>query len=524
MDKKLFFALIMTAATVLLFNYYFTYRNRDTDRRQSFSAEVQSGQSYRIPSREDILKPLNREIDFIDKKIKQEEILEKVETDLCKFVFSNFGGVLATIDYKKRLGKENAPLRTVYYKDFFKREESCFLLALEEKTPYFYRLVSSKDLDGRAEVVYQTEVDNWLINKIYTVYKNTYRLDLSLEFLPKSNKVSALQARLFFPSPFVGEIPNNTNNGITFGTRKNAIQKIDSKEEMENAWAAPEIFGGEDRYFSHVLIGDKDHFTQRAYYKRLGINELFSILESPEMNQKTTWHLSFYFGPKDLEDVTVVDERLEGLLSFGWLSWLCKVLLKLLIMIYGYVHNYGFAIIILTILIKIPFLPLTIKSSSLMEEYQKYQPQIARIRGKYKQDVQRQHAEILRFHKEHNISPTTQLVGCLPLLIDLPIMYALWRVLTSYMDLYNAPFFGWITDLSIRDPYFILPVLMGASMFWQQKTTPVGDDKQRIIMWFMTILMTAVFSNFAAGLVLYWFTKNLLTIGETYFRKAVLKK
>ncbi len=521
MDKKLLFALVMSTATVLLF-HYFTQKGQGG--RQTPTSDFRAGEAYRIPTREEIEKPLNREIDFVDKKIKGEEVLTTVETDLCKFVFSNFGGVIATVDYKKRLGKERTPLRTVYYKDFFNREEGCFLLVLAEKTPYFYRLISSKDFDGRSEVVYQTEADGWLINKTYTVYKNIYQLDLALEFLPKAAKSSPIQARLFFPSPFVNEVPDNSSKGFTFSSRKNSVQAVDSGDELVSAWPSPEVFGGQDRYFAHAVIGDKDHFVRRSYYKRVGGNDLFSILDGPEVDQKATWNLSFYLGPKDLEDMAAVDGRLEGLLNFGWLSWLCKLLLKLLSMIYGYVHNYGLAIIILTILIKIPFLPLTIKSSSMMEKYQKYQPQITRIREKYKQDVQRQQAEILRFHKEHNISPATQLVGCLPLLIDLPIMYALWNVLVSYMDLYNAPFFAWITDLSVRDPYFVLPVLMGVSMFWQQKTTPIGDEKQRIIMWFMTILMTAIFSGFAAGLVLYWFTKNILTIGETYFRKVVLKK
>jgi YidC/Oxa1 family membrane protein insertase len=156
-----------------------------------------------------------------------------------------------------------------------------------------------------------------------------------------------------------------------------------------------------------------------------------------------------------------------------------------------------------------------------MEEYQRYQPTIQRIRTKYKNNLQLQQAEILKFHKEHNLSPATPMIGCLPLLVQLPILFSLYRVLGNYLSLYHAPFFGWIVDLSAKDPYYVFPILMGATMILQQRMTPVADEKQRLMMLFMPILMTAIFVNFPAGLVLYWFMNNLLTVMEDLFRKKV---
>ncbi|HBS47959.1 TPA: hypothetical protein DEO28_02925 [Candidatus Dependentiae bacterium] len=521
MDKKLFLTLVLSSMTVI-FLQYFLHRNDSKD--TAVVENVQPGQGVRIPSKEEQLKPLNKEIDFIDKKITVQEIVTPVETELYKIAFSSFGGVISSVEYNKRPGKENKALKSVYPKDFFQREESCLLLALDEKTPYFYKLENKQDLQDKINVSYVAESENWIIKKIYSVSKKVYQIDLNLEFTPKSTNINPIKPRLFFPAPFLNELSNDSNNGFYLDSVKKSLKKFTSTKESEadSAWIMPEIFGSEDRYFAHALVGDTEHFTQRAYYKNLN-NNLFSILEGAQVKEKTTWNLSFYFGPKDIEDLAAVDSRLESLLDFGWFSWLCKFILKLLSWIYGLVHNYGLAIILLAILIKIPLLPLTMKSANVMEKYQRFQPQISRIREKFKGDMKRQQEEIMRFHKENNLSPTGQLAGCLPLLLDLPIMMALYKVLANYMDLYQAPFFGWIVDLSSKDPYYVLPILMGISMIWQQKMTPVSDDKQKIMMWFMSIFVTVLFANFAAGLVLYWLTKNILGVGETYLRKMYFR-
>ena len=135
-----------------------------------------------------------------------------------------------------------------------------------------------------------------------------------------------------------------------------------------------------------------------------------------------------------------------------------------------------------------------------MEQYQRYQPAINRIRNKYKNDMVMLQNELMRFYKEHNLSATSPLMGCLPLVIQMPILFALYRVLNNYLDLYNAPFVLWITDLSSKDPYYVLPVLMGATMIWQQSLTPGVDGKQKTMMLFTSIFMTALFANFPAGL------------------------
>ncbi|MBM3887460.1 membrane protein insertase YidC, partial [Candidatus Dependentiae bacterium] len=376
--------------------------------------------------------------------------------------------------------------------------------------------------EERVEVAYHAENDQWVVHKTYTLHQERYQIDLRIELEPKGQNIAATRARLFFAGPSVNEIADDSVTSFVLNETKDSLEKFETgkAENLAWHWGTPRaIIGAEDKYFVHTLVRDSTHFVQRAYVKTFDPKNTFPVLESAEIKEKKQWDLSFYFGPKVFDHLSDADDKLEDLLSFGWLSWLCKVLLKLLDYLFDLIGNYGLAIIVLTILLKLPFAPLSIYGRKRMEEYQRYQPTIQRIRAKYKHDMKMQHEELMKFHKDHNLSTSTPILGCLPLLIQMPILFALYRVLNSYLDLYQAPFVGWLIDLSSKDPYYVLPIAMGVSMIWQQKMTPMADEKQRVIMLFMAIVMTVVFANFPAGLVLYWLMNNLLTIAEDYVRK-----
>ncbi|MCK4517256.1 membrane protein insertase YidC [Candidatus Babeliales bacterium] len=522
MNRRLLGAVALSFLTVWALQYFTQRKDQPTQvagQAQSAGA-VKAGQFYNAPVQQCWHKEPNREIDFIDTKIdpKQEKSLT-VETPRYVAKFSNFGGIVQSLSFKKHKGKFGNNLETVRTDPVNEREEGCFLLALEEKSPYLYQYISQVRENEMQTIVYQAKLDGWLIRKTYVLHDNSYRIDLTLDFEPEKKDVKSLQPRLFFPCPTVPELKENVVSGFVSGDG-GGVEFVSSSVELSGVWGVPGIFGSQDKYFAHTIFKDPSNFSQGGYFKKVN-KKLFSILEGAAVNEKKSWTLSFYMGPKLLGDLSFVDERLEDLLSFGWLSWLCKVLLRFLELLYSYLGNFGLTIIVLTILLKIPFVPLSITSRKKMEEYQKYQPTLNRIRTKYRHDMKLQQAEILRFHKDHNLSPTTPMVGCLPLLVQLPILFALYRVLSNYVSLYQAPFFGWLVDLSTKDPYYVLPILMGISMLWQQKMAPVADEKQRVMMMFMPIVMTAVFINFPAGLVLYWLTNNLLTLGEDVLRKKV---
>jgi len=476
------------------------------------------------------------------------EILTDVQTPSYKAVFSNYGAVLTSFEFNNHKGKDGLPLKTISRddnKDVSKdsgkgistvggvdnRANGCFLLALEENTPFKYQFLHKQDkkIDQHdvVEVAYQTETEFWTIQKIYSLYQDSYKIDLNVKFEPrKTEGLTPLRARILVSSPCVSEIENDTTNVFVFNESKDSVEKIDltATQDLAWHWITPNVmFGSEDKYFVHSMVNDAAKFVQRAYVKKIDTRKVATIFEGPELTEAKSFNLSFYIGPKVLESMSVVDSRLVDLLAFGWLSWLCKLLLKLLYWVFGLVGNYGWAIVIMTILLRLPFIPLSIFSRKKMEEYQRFQPTIQRIRQKYKHDLKMQNQELMKFHADHNLSTATPLLGCLPLLIQMPILFALYRVLGNYLDLYQAPFFGWIIDLSAKDPYYVIPVLMGVTMLWQQAMTPSSDEKQKIMMYFVSIVMTVLFANFPVGLVLYWTMNNILTLMEDYFRKYVLR-
>lgn len=235
---------------------------------------------------------------------------------------------------------------------------------------------------------------------------------------------------------------------------------------------------------------------------------------------------ALYFGPKKLKILEAAGSDLEKSVNYGWFDMLGKPMLWLLNFFNQYANNYGIAIILLTILIKLAFWPITQKGMKSMKNMQKLQPKIAKLRERYKGDPAKVNQEMMTLYKTYKVNP---LGGCLPMLIQIPFFFALYQVLLAAIELRHAPFMLWINDLSAPDrlwigfdiPYLhgipILTLLMGASMYLQQKMTPTtADPTQARIMQFLPIVFTVMFVNFASGLVLYWFVNNLLSILQQY--------
>jgi len=221
-----------------------------------------------------------------------------------------------------------------------------------------------------------------------------------------------------------------------------------------------------------------------------------------------------YLGPRDLDIVKQVDHRLDESIDFGFFSILALPLRHVLMFFYGFVGNFGVAIILLTVIIKLLFWPLTQKSYTSMKSMQKLQPEMQRLREKYKNDKERLNKEMMQMYKEKRVNP---LGGCLPMLVQIPVFFALYKTLMVDIGLRHAPFAFWLTDLSAKDPYYITPVIMGITMFIQQKMSPTSmDPNQAKIFMLMPVVFTFMFLNFPAGLVIYWLVNNLLTIFQQY--------
>jgi len=255
-----------------------------------------------------------------------------------------------------------------------------------------------------------------------------------------------------------------------------------------------------------------------------------SLLLSPEEIIPAAGRLQYdyqvYFGPKKITTLREAGHDLERVVNFGWFDKIARPALYLLNFFYGYVGNYGIAIILVTVLIKILFWPIAQKGLKSMKNMQKIQPKMAKLKEKYKDDSARLNQEMMNLYKTYKVNP---LGGCLPMILQIPVFFALYKVLLQAIELRHAPFMLWITDLSAPDrlmvgvdiPYLggipVLTLLMGGSMFLQQRMTPSpADPTQAKIMMFLPVIFTFMFLNFASGLVLYWLVNNLLSIAQQY--------
>lgn len=238
--------------------------------------------------------------------------------------------------------------------------------------------------------------------------------------------------------------------------------------------------------------------------------------------------VNWWFGPKDRTMLATAPDHLSDAVNFGMFSIISRPLLTILAFFHSFVGNWGVAILMLTFCIRVVFWPLSQKSFKSMEQMKKLQPMMKKLREKYKDDKEALNKEMMQLYKTYKVNPAG---GCLPIVVQIPVFIGLYQALLNSIELRHASFIShlpftnitWLADLSAADPFYITPLLMGASMFLQQRITPAaGDPTQQKIMMFMPVIFTVMFINFPAGLVIYWLCNNILSIGQQWWmlRKA----
>ncbi|RMG72644.1 MAG: membrane protein insertase YidC [Nitrospirae bacterium] len=293
------------------------------------------------------------------------------------------------------------------------------------------------------------------------------------------------------------------------------LKDVDRKEYKPNKIKAPiyikkdlRWLAMEDKYFFSSIVPPE---KGEAKIWKSDTGDLLLAVSLPEGQNSYI----FYTGPKEHDRLKKVGVGLEHIVDFGFFSILARPLFWFLKLLYRLTHNYGWAIIILTIITRLPFIPIINRGQKSMKKLQKLQPMMNEIRQKYKKDPQRMQKEMMELYKKHKVNPMS---GCLPMLVQIPVFFALYKVLLVAIELRGAPFMLWIKDLSDKDPYYILPIIMGITMFVQQKMTPAATDtQQQKIMQYMPVIFTLLFLNFPSGLVLYWLVSNLLGIAQQYY-------
>ncbi|THB63448.1 MAG: membrane protein insertase YidC [Desulfovibrio sp.] len=274
--------------------------------------------------------------------------------------------------------------------------------------------------------------------------------------------------------------------------------------------------GVQSNYFLMAVIPD-----QNARFVGYSANDLFITRTEVLLNQDSgepSATCTYYLGPKEEDTLAQGPEILSAARDFGWFDFIAKPMMWGINFFNDYVKNYGLAIIIMTVLIKIVLWPLSQKSYKSMNKMKQIQPLITKLREKYKDDRQKMNEELMGLYKTYKVNPAG---GCIPMILQIPVFIGLYQALLNAIELRHAVFIPhvpftdiiWLADLSARDPFYVTPIIMGATMFIQQRLSPsMGDPTQAKIMMIMPIVFTFIFLNFPAGLVIYWLTNNVLSI------------
>ena len=283
-------------------------------------------------------------------------------------------------------------------------------------------------------------------------------------------------------------------------------------ETFNNALFAAAI----DRYYASVLYDLKKGLNVTVARDKGDDPLIFVKGESDSV-------LQGYIGPKEYSTLKALSPELTDVIEYGWFTFLSKPFFTVIVWIYGFVGNWGWAIILFTLLVKIILFPLSYKGMMSMQKLKDLAPKMKELKAKYGKDPQKMNAKMMEMYKKNGANP---MGGCLPMLLQIPVFFALYRVLLNADELQGAPWILWIQDLSRMDPYYVLPVLMGASMYFQQKITPsnITDPLQEKIFKFFPVIMTVFFVTFPSGLVLYWLTNNILSIGQQYYINHAYEK
>jgi YidC/Oxa1 family membrane protein insertase len=358
----------------------------------------------------------------------------------------------------------------------------------------------------------------------------------------------AVTPTLVWGAGFVGH--NGLETGryadTTWGTLDLADRGIQRKQQHALKPGAPWLEEGavtwagvEDKYFAALFVPENPA-AGRARFELLRLVEegreqfhLSMALGLPGVSK-----VRLFVGPKDYDILKGLGIGLEKLLNFGFFSFIALPLFYAMKFLHGYVGNYGWSIVILTVVIRLLFFPIMykgqIKMRVMQDKMKRVQPKVKALRERYhkleKKEVEKGHAgarqklrremneEMMRLYKEENINPLGSMSGCLPILLQIPILYGFYTILSIAIELRGAPFMLWIRDLSTKDPYFVTPIIMGGTQLVQQAMTSssIPDPAQRRIMYLMPIMFTWIFLQFPSGLVLYWLVNNLLGIGQQY--------
>ncbi|GAX88120.1 YidC/Oxa1 family membrane protein insertase [Lebetimonas natsushimae] len=362
-------------------------------------------------------------------------------------------------------------------------------------------------VNDKATITLTQKLPEITIQKIITFYKDGH-YDLKVKLSKNMDYFITPGSR---PSAAIDKL---TIHGVLIKKNDGKLKIIDDGDAEEETVNNATVIAGFDRYYT-TLFFSKEPLKTIVYPDSEKNAEVF-------INTDKNLNLTGYIGPKYVDTLASINKELIDVVQYGVGTFFARNLFILLDFLYKAVGNWGIAIILLVIIVRIILFPLTFKGMVSMYKLKELAPKMKELQLKYKKDPQKLQMHMMKLYKEHGANP---LGGCLPLVLQIPIFYGIYKLLLYSIELKGASFL-WIYDLSSMDPYFILPVLMGITMFLQQKITPTNfqDPMQEKIFKFLPLIFTFMMATFPAGLVLYWTTNNILSILQQYIINKLMEK
>lgn len=429
--------------------------------------------------------------------------------DLVDFTVNSKGFGFSDFKIKSYKGKDGQPL------SFTKPEYDFFALFHKGKAIPFAITVSSDQLTYTGEATVEgakiTRVLSY--NKEKQFFNSSIKIDGALEqfdIIVQEPKLVSDRNSVFLPS-FDHQDFIYVDGGKTHSDR---ISTIKDGEGFSKTVSNVTLASVGTQYFVSAMANKSD--INPEVHNKLEKNLASFVAHYNLQNSKVSeLNQLFYVGAKKTEVLENIDPVMPELLNYGIFGFIARTLLLMLKFIHQYVGNWGFAIIILTLIVRSLMLPLNVTSFKSAQAMQRIKPQMDAIRERYKSDPMRMNKETMALMKQNNANPLT---GCFPMLLQIPIFFAFFAMISTSVELYQQPFIGWLTDLSAHDKFFVLPILMGITMYFQQKLTPTTmDPTQAKILAFMPIIFTLFMLTLPSGLTLYNFVSALFGVAQQYY-------
>jgi YidC/Oxa1 family membrane protein insertase len=567
--KKLILAIVLSVAVLLVYQYFFMPKPVARPQMPATTAAVQpqnaapaaEGKGGAAPDIGSLLgqgEPPAREsvtpLPAVQENVSApNEQTVSVDGSLFSAVFTNRGAGLTSFVLKKYKDDAKNPMDLVsrsaressFYPFYFFSEKDD-LSTILNKALFSYRGTATVRLGGNrlTEIVfaYSDPARNLAATKKFIFNDNSYVIGLDFEVRRNGIVVADLPVvfgpdlenndsrdRAMMMNLKIAAYANEKLESVEFAKQKTlpqagqAFEKASGEKGSGFYWAAYET-----TYFAAVFRSSPQNRSKLS----------FQVIKQPQGKNPAKLYsymivtdpAAVFIGPKDEKQLAAVEKDfpdLNKIIEYGWFGAIAKIMLKGINFVHGFLPNYGWAIVLFTLFLKLILFPLTYSSSASMAKMQNLQPKLKAIKKKYKntKDMEQRklmNMEMMALYKQEKVNPAG---GCLPILLQLPLLWGFFRLLSVSISVRHEPWMLWITDLSKKDPYYVLPVLMGVTQLIQQRMTPSGgDDMQKKLMYILPFVMVIMFSSFPSGLNLYWCMSNVLQIGQQYIVNEKIHK